>query len=121
MKQYRRLWMSVGVMAAALGIYAHGAFNSPLLDGTLAQHEAYRQNVLATEGLDPDREEALAQAYWRRYGDVRADPYFGENGQLGVFGAREHYMRHGRREGRIWLEPAKRGTGGTSPYGRRFN
>ncbi len=111
MKRDRRLWMSVGVMAAALGIYAHGAFNSPLLDATLAQHEAYRQNVLATEGVDQDREKALAQAYWRRYGDVRADPYFGENGQLGVVGAREHYKRHGRREGRIWPELTKRETG----------
>lgn len=52
--------------------------------------------------IDTAAEEKLAHAYWLRYPDVAANPLYGEKGRLGVLGAREHYMRHGRREGRVW-------------------
>ena len=58
-------------------------------------------------GTDLQQEAALADAYWRRYGDVAADSVVGRDGALGVFGAREHYNRHGRRENRIWGETKK--------------
>lgn len=44
----------------------------------------------------------VAEAYWHCYPDVAQDSYFGQSGPLGILGAREHYERHGRREGRIW-------------------
>ncbi len=89
-------------MAAALGVYAYGALNSPLLDGTQAARQAFLRGILADRAPDMEGEEALAEAYWQHYPDVGADPFFGRDGEMGVHGAREHYQMHGRREGRQW-------------------
>lgn len=47
-------------------------------------------------------EKMLAEAYWRRYPDVAADPEFGMSGTLGYAGAFEHYRRYGQQEERVW-------------------
>ena len=47
-------------------------------------------------------EHELAEAYWRRYPDIKEDAHYGINGPLGIFGAREHFRQHGKREGRVW-------------------
>jgi len=50
---------------------------------------------------DQQAEKILAEAYWRRYPDVRNDPYYGKHGPMGFKGAREHFEQHGKYEGRI--------------------
>jgi len=62
----------------------------PVLDRCLKGGAARRAEIAA----DP-----LEEAYWNRYPDVAADPYFGRGSKLG---AAEHYRRHGKAEGRIW-------------------
>jgi hypothetical protein len=92
---------------AALSLYAYGYLNEPRLRDGDAQQRAYARQVLKSQSRDMGQEAALAEVYWRRYGDVAADPIVGQNGALGVFGAREHYNRHGRRENRIWGDTKK--------------
>lgn len=96
-------WLAAGALfAGALAIYAAGALRSPLLD----HEEAARRSLVATLSLqdttDMVRETVLARAYWDRNPDVREHAFFGDDGPLGAFGAREHYDRHGRLEGRRW-------------------
>ena len=111
----RRLRGAVGVafFAAACGVWVYGAVNSPLMDADLARQKAYVDETLRTTAGRPtlapkapsnpsSDEAAYARAYWDRYPDVAADPYFGEMGELGVLGAREHFNRHGRFDGRRW-------------------
>lgn len=85
------------VFALAVGIYAAGAANSPLTSDRLAAQQEY-----AKIHIELGRAEVRARAYWERNPDVRADPYFGEGGAEGIFGAWVHYERHGRAEGRRW-------------------
>lgn len=40
----------------------------------------------------------LAYAYWRRYPDVAQHALYGEHGELGIDGPRQHFDRHGRHE-----------------------
>lgn len=92
-------WFGFVFFAVGLAVYATGALRSSWVDSK-TDHVL---RVLA-RGADIDRaaEEALARAYWARYPDVRSSPLYGEGGSLGVLGAREHFMQHGRREGRVW-------------------
>ncbi len=92
-------WVGFAAFAVGLAIYAAGALQSPLMDEKTGE----MLRVLArTADIDTAAEEKLARAYWTRYPDVAASPLYGEKGGMGVLGAREHYMNHGRREGRIW-------------------
>jgi len=101
-------WIRTGIaataMAIAIALYIYGFSNEPRLRNGDPQQRAYALQVLKSQSHDMAQETALAEAYWRRYGDVAADPVVGRDGAMGVFGAREHYDRHGRRENRIWGE-----------------
>lgn len=44
-----------------------------------------------------------AEKYWNLYPDVAKDGFFGRNGKVGCGGAYEHWLRYGRREGRVWV------------------
>ncbi len=104
--------MGSAVFAAACGVWIYGALSSPGLDGERARQKAYIDEVLGKSLRQPappeapvaapSEEPAFARAYWTRYPDVGADPYYGANGELGRRGARQHYNRHGRFEGRRW-------------------
>ena len=110
----RNIRAAVGsaVFAAACGVWIYGALSSPVLDGERARQKAYIDEVLGKSPRQPappeapvaapSGEPAFARAYWTRYPDVGADPYYGANGELGLPGARAHYNRHGRFEGRRW-------------------
>lgn len=102
MKALRYAAASAAV-AVAFGIYYLGAGHSPLIGGrdAASQSEFLRQ-MAARSDIDLAEEERLARAYWARNPDVAADAYFGQHGRLGIFGARAHLERHGRREGRAW-------------------
>lgn len=94
--------MVVAVYAVCLIVFAIGLVRSPVIDHALNQ-ERIVLNKHARSGLiDVEREARFAQTYWELNPDVAAHFYFGRAGALGIFGAREHYDRHGRREGRPW-------------------
>jgi ABC-type polysaccharide/polyol phosphate transport system ATPase subunit len=47
-------------------------------------------------------EEERAEIYWQENADVAINPIFGIDGQLGIEGPRQHFLRHGGVEGRNW-------------------
>ena len=96
---------ALAAVALGLLVYLIGALNSPMLDRGLAARRTMLEAVAREPAGDSQKEPALAEAYWARYPDVAADAFFGRAGKLGVRGAREHYQRHGRNEGRIWGLP----------------
>jgi len=94
--------LAAGLLLAGFGAYVIGGLHSPLLSATERQQRDYAARIIREEPRDDAAERALAEAYWQRYPDVAADPTFGRRGRLGINGAREHFQRHGRHEGRIW-------------------
>lgn len=92
-------WWGFAFFAAGLAVYAAGVLRTPWMDtGTGDMLRALARG----KDIDTTAEAALAHAYWERYPDVRASALYGEKGHLGILGAREHFMQHGRREGRVW-------------------
>jgi len=47
-------------------------------------------------------ERAFAEAYWSEHQDVMTSQQYGKAGRMGIYGARAHYLRYGRSEGRLW-------------------
>ena len=94
----------VGSAAFAVGVVVYGAavVHSPVIDDVLAQERIVLNKHARRDRVNVEREQAFAEAYWRRNPDVAENTFFGENGALGLFGAREHFDRHGRSEGRRW-------------------
>ena len=98
-----RYLLAAAAMILALGVFYLGLERSPLLDSRGAGDQAeFRRRMAERPDIDLADEQRLARAYWARNPDVAADAYFGEHGRLGIFGARTHYERHGRGEGRAW-------------------
>lgn len=95
-------WTGATVFGLSIVIFAFGIIHSPVVDDVLAQERVVLNKHARADTVDVIRETLFAEAYWRRNPDVAADPFFGTNGALGTFGAREHYDRHGRLEGRRW-------------------
>lgn len=90
------------LVAVSLAAYGLGAAHSPLLDARRGEAVWLAQRTIATAAQNHAEEVALAEAYWRRNPDVAADRFFGRAGILSPHGAREHWLRHGRRENRRW-------------------
>jgi hypothetical protein len=80
-----------------LNVAGDGGSNAPT-------RQAIRQ---PTESFDDVQRRRAAEDYWERYPEIRTHHYFGEHGPLGVDGARQHYLQHGRHEGRTYAEPVK--------------
>lgn len=97
-----RTGIGAAVFVASLAAFAVGFVRSPLIDDVLAQERVVINKHARRDTVDLVREHLLAEAYWQRNSDVARDRFFGVNGALGTFGAREHYDRHGRAEGRRW-------------------
>lgn len=105
----RRLSINRGLVCSVLLIPLWGAvvaalWDSPYLDNSRYASALYTQHLMesAEGGASVSFGRASAVAYWKCYPDVATDPYFGISGPLGMLGAREHFERHGRREGRVW-------------------
>lgn len=94
--------LALALLFGGFAAYGYGAAHSPLFDSELAGRRAWLTHEAAQGDRDAGTEAVMAEEYWKRYPDVAADRYFGRNGVLGIFGPREHWQRHGRREGRIW-------------------
>ncbi len=92
----------ITVFLVSVGLWLAGLHQSPLFHPTLPKEEQYVRQYLDYHSPERLQERLLADAYWRRYPDIGADPYFGTNGTLGVAGAREHYRSYGRSEGRLF-------------------
>jgi hypothetical protein len=100
--------ISAAAMAVSLALWGRGLLQSPLAEPRLIQEERYLEAFVDTASPDRQREKLLAEAYWRRYRDVREDRTWGERGPMGIRGPRDHYSQHGKREGRIFapvIEP----------------
>ncbi|MBT5812553.1 MAG: hypothetical protein HOI19_19435 [Rhodospirillaceae bacterium] len=97
-----RAAVAATVCVGALALYAYGFLGEPRLRADDPRQRTYATHVRQGDVLNLGKEAALAEAYWRRYGDVAADSIFGRAGQLGVHGAREHFNRPGQRENRRW-------------------
>ncbi len=101
-RPWGRIAAMTAVAAAGFALYFWGATNSPVLNSTLAAQKAFVAGVIRSNVTDPAREKALADAYLNRNPDVAQDAYFGRHGKLGLAGARAHYERYGKAEGRKW-------------------
>ena len=93
-----------GLFLLSLGVYAYGAFTSTLFDRGLADKRAYLMTASRMPEIDAAEMRRQAEAYWDRYRDVAKDDHFGRNGKLGIYGARSHFLSHGRYAGREWPE-----------------
>ena len=96
---YARYTLTAILVLLTLVLYGYGARTDRVFDA------AERQAFLAqytTIPRDAAQIRTLAEAYWRRNPAVARDKVFGRNGSLGIFGAGDHYARHGKREGRVW-------------------
>ncbi len=93
-----------GLFLLSLGAYAYGAVTSSLFNPDLAGERTFLMTVSRMSEIDVAEMRRQAEAYWTRYKDVGRNEHFGRNGELGLYGARTHYLRHGRYEGRQWPE-----------------
>lgn len=103
-RAHLRAAVAATACVGALALYAYGFLGEPRLRAGDTRQRTYAAHILQGDALNLGKEAVLAESYWRRYGDVAADPVFGRAGQLGVHGAREHFNRHGQRENRRWGE-----------------
>ena len=88
-------------LTVATAFWVRGLLQSPLVqpDGRSRERSV---GALSPHPREQRREAQLAQGYWQRYRDVREHDYWGEKGAMGIQGPRDHFRRHGRREGRIF-------------------
>lgn len=96
----------IAVMLVLLGGsgWLLGASESSVLNRQIAAQRSLAAAVAESGKLDVEAEQRLAEAYWQRNPGVAANDIFGRNGRLGIFGAREHWIRYGRVEGLHWGE-----------------
>lgn len=102
MRRLFKILVPILVLGSSLTLYLLGLIHSPLLHPEQLAERRYVEHFLQQNAPDLEQERKLAEAYWRRYRDVAQDSYYGRQGPMGIFGAREHYQQHGRREGRIF-------------------
>lgn len=100
----RQIGTCAGIQLLVWGAVVGAFWDTIYLDGARYAEAEYtyrlRAGAESTYGTNINRRSA--EAYWACYPDVARDGYFGEEGPLGILGAREHFDRHGFREGRIW-------------------
>ena len=83
-------------------LWLQGFLASPLWRPEIKMDHDILKNNIANNNVDYSREKRLAKAYWLRYKDIMNDPYWGENGPQGIWGARDHYRLYGKKEGRVF-------------------
>lgn len=97
-----KLLITSAVLVVCVTLWLQGLLNSPVVNPDMRREHQFLNRYLQDHAPDLQTERDLAHDYWHRYPDVRTDPYFGEKGPAGIFGAREHYRLHGKSEGRIF-------------------
>jgi len=91
-----------GVAATSIAVWGIGLLKSPLFDPVMHREQLFVARYKKNNAPDHIVEKTLSEAYYKRYQDVKVHPYFGEKGPMGIYGAREHYLQHGQREGRVF-------------------
>lgn len=104
---FLRLGIALLSIIVATILWMDGFFNSPAGDSTRGQERRFLTGYLQQNRVDLQLEQEMAEAYWLRYPDVRANDYWGPAGPLGIWGARDHYRQHGKREQRVFGNLAK--------------
>ncbi len=94
-------WIIAVIILLSIFLWVHGLQTSQILDAELQAQKLKAAVQLRDTAADRTGELPLARAYWLRYEDIKHHPLYGENGPLGISGAREHFRQHGRHEGRI--------------------
>jgi hypothetical protein len=94
--------ITVSALVVSLYYYGCGLRHSPVFNPSAQAQKNYLQKFIENNDQNLKQEKLLAEGYWLRYKDVRKDRYWGENGPMGIWGPRDHYQLHGRREGRIF-------------------
>ena len=100
--KWARCALAILLTVAGVFVWLSGVQKSPLLDKEILVERAYARKILFERSSDYDVEKQLAEAYWQRYPDIRKDSVWGEKGNMGIRGPRDHFRIHGKREGRIW-------------------
>lgn len=95
-------FVTISSLTVGLYYYAKGFARSSILNPDREAENRYLQKFIENNDHNLRAEKLLAEGYWSRYKDVRRDRYWGRNGPMGIWGARDHYQQHGRREGRIF-------------------
>ncbi len=98
----REPWIITVIILLSILLWVHGLQTSQILDAERQAQKLKAAVQLRDAAADRTDELQLARAYWLRYGDIRLHPLYGENGPLGISGARTHFRQHGRHEGRIY-------------------
>ena len=97
------LLVSGAAMVFSALLWTRGLLDSPLINPEMV----IEKHHLAAHAADSRQERLLAEGYWLRYSDVREDRSWGKSGTMGIWGPRDHYRQHGKREGRIH-QPVKK-------------
>jgi hypothetical protein len=105
------VWQVIILAGAATAFRAH---KSIVLDDDLYSERRFTALLTAknSSGQSATAFKASAERYWICHPDVAAHRFFGRNGPLAFHGAREHFDRHGKREGRVWPDPKGSCSGG---------
>lgn len=92
---------TTAVIASAI-LWLYNARLSPIFTPTGVNEQ--KTATLSNNQQSPQDkdEQRLAEAYWKRYEDVRNHTYWGESGAMGIKGPRHHYEHYGKLEGRTW-------------------
>jgi len=98
----KRLLLAAVVLVISIVVWTAGLLNLAPLDPQVRREKRDLSRFIQDNAPDLAQQRMLARAYWKRYEDIRTDDHFGEDGPAGIFGARNHYRQHGKREGRIY-------------------
>lgn len=92
-------WIAL-VTAAVL--WTRGFLQSPIVHPERKAEVKLIAGSSQADAPDPQQEKILAASYWQRYLDIRENDHWGEKGPMGIWGPRDHFRKHGKREGRIF-------------------
>lgn len=94
--------LTVVSICTSLFFYFNGLSRTSIFNPQKRYEEKFVQKYIEENDPDYHEELILAQSYWLRYEDVNDNDYWGVNGPMGIWGARDHFLQHGKREGRIF-------------------
>ncbi|THB74557.1 MAG: hypothetical protein D6B25_13305 [Desulfobulbaceae bacterium] len=97
-----QLLLIILIVTLSLCIWFYGLSESPVRQPEQFNQQQYLNKFLRENAPDFAAERALAEGYWLRYPDIGSNDYFGKNGPMGLYGARDHFEQFGRKEGRIF-------------------
>lgn len=104
-RNYKKILLTIITIGAIVSsglLWVRGLLQSPYYEPGLQVEEKYIREYIETNSPDNRQEKILAEGYWLRYRDISKNNYWGVDGPMGIWGPRDHFTQHGRREGRIF-------------------